>query len=84
MGGHSANSAAALCSWATTQHRPALLRTYAHQAKVDYFTRADLANALHAAPADVAYWKDDGATAAAALSSEIDQYPYVSLSVHTD
>jgi hypothetical protein len=37
-----------------------------------------------AAPADVAYWKEDGATAAAALSSEIDQYPYVSLSVHTD
>ncbi|KAF6262753.1 vacuolar H+ ATPase V1 sector, subunit C [Scenedesmus sp. NREL 46B-D3] len=33
---------------------------------------------------DVAYWKDDGNVAAGALSSEIDQYPYVSLSVHTD
>jgi hypothetical protein len=37
-----------------------------------------------AVPADVAYWKDDGNTAAGALSGEIDQYPYVSLSIHTD
>ena len=36
--------------------------------------------------ADVAYWKDDvgGAAAAGALASEIDQYPYVSISVSTE
>lgn len=40
---------------------------------------------LPAWPADVHYWKDDGSSAAAAgaLASEIDQHPYVSITIST-
>lgn len=33
--------------------------------------------------ADVHYWKDDGTVTAGALASEIDQYPYVSITIST-
>jgi hypothetical protein len=33
--------------------------------------------------ADVQYWKDDGAVTAGALASEIDQHPYVSITIST-
>jgi hypothetical protein len=33
----------------------------------------------------VSYWKEDAAAAAAgALASEIDQYPYISITMNTD
>jgi hypothetical protein len=32
---------------------------------------------------DVHYWKDDGTVTAGALASEIDQYPYVSITIST-